>query len=360
MNLASMTAAVLHGKEDVRIEQVPIPQAGDGEVVIKIGVALTCGTDLKVFLRGYHAKMIVPPALFGHELAGVISEAGPNVTRFFPGTRVVAINSAPCGECFFCERNQENLCEDLLFNNGAYAEYIGIPPRIVEKNMLVIPDHVSFEAAALTEPLACAVRGLEETAACPGDHVVVIGGGALGLMLMEVAAVSGMHVMAVVKRDEQVRAARKFGASDVIQIKESEDPIAAVRAHTPGGRGGDVVIEAVGRPQSWQWAVKMVRNGGVVNFFGGCATGTKVELDTNLLHYSEITLKATFHHTPASCRRAFALITEGKIKSADYITGEAPLRDLTSVLRQLSNRGSDIKTAIRPNGMAKFGMKKPG
>jgi len=348
-----MTAAVLHGKEDVRIEQVPIPRAGDGEVIVKVGVALTCGTDLKVYLRGYHAKMIVPPALFGHELAGVVHEIGAGVTKFSKGMRVVALNSAPCGTCFFCQRNQENLCEDLLFNNGAYAEYIRIPARIVEKNMLMIPEHVSFEAAALTEPLACAVRGLEETGAKAGDCVIVIGGGPLGLMLMQVATVSGMHVIAVVKRDEQVIAAPKFGAKEVVQAQENDNPIPAAIALTPQGRGADVVIEAVGRPLGWQWAADMVRKGGTVNFFGGCAAGTKVELDTNRLHYSEITLKATFHHTPATCRKAFALVTEGKVKSSDYITGEASLRDLNEVLRKLSNRSNDIKTAIRPNGVAR-------
>jgi len=158
-----MTAAVLYGKEDVKIEQVPIPRVGEGEVLIKVQVALTCGTDLKVYQRGYHARMIVPPALFGHELAGVIEEVGPGVRSFRKGMRVVALNSAPCQACFYCSKHQENLCEDLLFNNGAYAEYIKIPKRIVELNMLAIPQGVSFEAAAMTEPLACVLRGLQET-----------------------------------------------------------------------------------------------------------------------------------------------------------------------------------------------------
>src|SRR3954465_5824105 len=144
-----MTAAVLYGKEDVKIEQVPIPGAGEGGVLIKVQVALTCGTDLKVKHRGYHARMIVPPALFGHELAGVIEEVGPGVRAFKRGQRVVALNSAPCGMCFYCSKHQENLCEDLLFNNGAYAEYIKVPRRIVEANMLAIPPDVSFEEAAM-------------------------------------------------------------------------------------------------------------------------------------------------------------------------------------------------------------------
>ena len=342
-----MTAAVLYGKEDVKIEKVPIPPLEIGEVLVKVNVALTCGTDLKVFQRGYHARMIVPPALFGHELSGVIEEVGPGVRDFRKGMRVVALNSAPCGACFYCMRHQENLCEDLLFNNGAYAEYIRIPRRIAQSNMLALPEDVSFESAAMTEPLACALRGLQETGADIGDTVTIIGAGPLGLMLMQVAKLGGCKVIAVVKRDEQVGAARRFGASDVVHIHKTKSPVDAIM-HLTEGRGSDVVIEAVGRPQSWQWAVEMVRRGGTVNFFGGCASGTKVDLDTNRLHYSELTLKATFHHTPETVRKAFALIAEKKVKSTDYVTGEAPLSKLKQVLQQMLDRGNQIKTAIIP------------
>jgi L-iditol 2-dehydrogenase len=342
-----MTAAVLYGKEDIKIEKVPIPPLETGEILVKVNVALTCGTDLKVFQRGYHARMIVPPALFGHELSGVIEEVGPGVRDFRKGMRVVALNSAPCGACFYCMKHQENLCEDLLFNNGAYAEYIKIPGRIVQANTIALPEDISFESAAMTEPLACALRGLQETGANIGDTVTVIGAGPLGLMLMQVAKLSGCKVIAVVKRDEQVGAAKRFGAHDVVQITKTKSPVDAV-IHLTEGRGSDVVIEAVGRPQSWQWAVEMVRRGGAVNFFGGCASGTKVELDTNRLHYSELTLKATFHHTPETVRKAFALIAEKKIKSTDYVTGEAPLSKLKQVLQQMLDRGNQIKTAIIP------------
>jgi len=342
-----MTAAVLYGKEDIKIEKVPIPSLERGEVLVKVNVALTCGTDLKVFQRGYHARMIVPPALFGHELSGVIAEVGPGVRDFKRGMRVVALNSAPCGSCFYCLKHQENLCEDLLFNNGAYAEYIRIPRRIVETNMLALPDDVSFESAAMTEPLACALRGLQETGADIGDIVTVIGAGSLGLMLVRVAKLNGCKVISVVKRAEQTAAAKQFGADNVVQIDKTKDPVEAVVGVTEG-RGSDIVIEAVGRPETWQWSVDMVRRGGVVNFFGGCASGTKVELDTNRLHYSEINLKATFHHTPQTVRRAFALIAEKKITSNDFVTGEAPLSKLKQVLQQMIDRGSQIKTAIIP------------
>jgi len=343
-----MTAAVLYGREDVRIERLPIPTAGLGEIVVRVQAALTCGTDLKVYRRGYHARMLTVPMAFGHELSGIVHETGPGVRNFHAGDRVVALNSAPCDECYFCRRGQQNLCDDLLFNNGAYAEFISIPARIVEKNTLLVPDHIPFEHAALTEPLACVVRGLEETNAQPGDSIVVIGGGPIGLMFMHVAQLAGLHVIAVVKRSRQIAAARTFGAEHVIQITSAADPIAAVRALTPSHRGVDIAIEAVATPTTWQWAVDMVRKGGTVNFFGGCAAGTRVDLDTNRLHYNDITLKASFHHTPATARRAFELIRSGKFKCREYITGRSPLSELDSVLRRLMNRSSDIKTAIIP------------
>ena len=346
--ISEMNAAVLYGKEDVRIERVPIPAAGKGEIVIRVHAALTCGTDLKVFRRGYHARMIAPPALFGHELAGVVHETGPGVRSFKPGMRVVALNSAPCGACYWCVRKQENLCEDLLFNNGAYAEYIRIPARIVAKNTLIVPQSLPLEHAALTEPLACVVRGLEETGAKRGDSVVVIGAGPIGLMFMHVAQLSGMKVIAVVKRDEQVASATTFGASHVVQTGAVADAVAAVRGLTADQRGVDVAIEAVATPLTWQWAVDMVRRGGTVNFFGGCAAGTKVEIDTDRLHYNDITLKASFHHTPAACRKAFDLLASGRFKCSEYITGRAQLSDLETVLRRLSDRSNDIKTAIIP------------
>jgi L-iditol 2-dehydrogenase len=343
-----MRAAVLHGREDIRIEQVPIPKAATGELVVRVGAALTCGTDLKVFRRGYHARMIVPPALFGHELAGTVVEAGEGVVDFSPGDRVVALNSAPCGNCYFCLRGQENLCDDLLFNNGAYAEFIRIPERIVAKNTLVIPENVPLEHAALTEPLACAVHGLEDSRPRKGDIVAVIGGGPLGLMILHVAALAGFETIALVKHDGQVEAAKQLGATHVVQASTARKAIRDARAITPKDRGVDIAIEAVGLPETWQEAVELVRKGGTVNFFGGCAANTHVTLDTNRIHYSDITLRATFHHTPAICRKALDLIASGRFQAGAFITGHAHLYELNRVFEKLMNRSSEIKTAIVP------------
>jgi L-iditol 2-dehydrogenase len=344
----TMKAAILHGREDVRIERVPVPRAARGELIVRVGAALTCGTDLKVFRRGYHARMIVPPALFGHELAGTVVEVGEGVVDFAPGDRVVALNSAPCGQCFFCVRGQENLCDDLLFNNGAYAEFIRIPARIVAKNTLHVPDHVPLEHAALTEPLACAVHGLEDSHPRAGDTVAVIGGGPLGLMILHVAALAGCETIAIVRHDGQAEAARQLGAAHVVQTTSIHKAIRETRKLTPKDRGVDIAIEAVGEPEAWEEAVELVRKGGTVNFFGGCASGTHVNLDTNRIHYSDITLRATFHHTPAICRRALDLIAGGRFQAGAFITGHANLYELNRVFEKLMNRSSEIKTAIVP------------
>ena len=349
-----MQAAVLYGKEDLRVEQVERPRAGAGEMVVRVMAATTCGTDLKVYRRGYHAAMGTVPFLFGHEVAGVVEEVGAGV-EFKVGERVVAMNSAPCGECYWCGRGQENLCADLIFNNGAYAEFIKVPARIVAKNTLRVPEGVRFEHASLTEPLACVVRGLEETGAAAGDLMVVIGAGPIGLMFMQAAALAGVKVIAVVKRDDQVETAKLFGAAEVVRVSEGEDVVAVVRGMTPGGRGADVVVEAVASPMTWEWAVGMVRKGGVVNFFGGPPAGTVVGLDTNRLHYGDITLKASFHHTPATCRTAFELIRSGRFDAAACITGRVGLSEVPSVFKKMMVRAADgvkaeIKTAVFPHG----------
>ena len=347
-----MTAAVLYGREDVRIEQVAVPRAALGEVVVRVNAALTCGTDRKVYRRGYHAKMIQPPALFGHEVAGTIVEMGAGVTGFALGERVVALNSAPCGACFFCDREQENLCEDLLFNNGAYAEFMRIPARIVAKNMIRIPAGMAAEHAALTEPLACALHGWEDSGARAGDTVVVIGAGPLGLMMMHLASLSGCRLIAVVKHEEQARLACALGATDVVKTSAETsaeiDVVRAVRERTTDGRGVDVAIEAVALPETWEQAVAMTRNGGVVNFFGGPAAGTVVSLDTNRLHYGDMTLKATFHHTPQVCQRAFAMLADGRFDAGVLLTGVAQLDDVPEVFRAWGAQRGEIKTVIVP------------
>jgi L-iditol 2-dehydrogenase len=342
-----MTAAVLYGRENLRIEKVSIPTLGDGDALVRVKVALTCGTDLKVWRHGHHPRMIVPPAVFGHELAGVVEELGDSVSaELRPGARVVAANSAPCNECLFCRRGQSNLCQDLLFNNGAYAEYIRIPARIVRQNLLVIPNHVSFQDAALLEPLACVLRGVDELRVRAGDTAVVIGCGPIGLKFVRVLSLRGVRVIALGKRASQVQAAERLGAAAALDISRIPNPIPTVRGLTEGGYGADAAIEAVGSPLTWQWALQMVRRGGAVNLFGGCLAGSSVELDPALLHYSELNIRSTFHHTPHFVRAALDTISRGEIRAADFVTGEISLDELPNFFQHMKHRNGELKMAV--------------
>jgi L-iditol 2-dehydrogenase len=342
-----MMAAVLYGKEHLQIEPVAVPKIEKSDVLVRVRAALTCGTDVKVFRRGYHARMIVPPALFGHELAGDIVAVGADVKGFRTGQRVVAANSAPCLECYYCKRGLENLCEDLLFNNGAYAEFIRIPARIVKRNTYEIPAQVSYQDAALIEPLACVIRGLEETQIRPGDNVAVIGLGPIGLMFVRLAKISGARVIALGRRPTQLERAARMGAEELLNTSTDPKIVQSVKDLTKN-RGVDVAIEAVGKPSTWQLAVSMLRRGGTVNFFGGCPNESHVSLDTSLLHYSEITCKASFHHTPMHIRKALESVSRGDITAKDFVNREEPLTNLLEVMRHLMSHNGHMKTAIIP------------
>ena len=342
-----MLAAVLYGKENLQVEPVAVPKIGERDVLVRVKAALTCGTDVKVFRRGYHARMIIPPAVFGHELAGDVVEVGRKVTKFRAGQRVVAANSAPCLECYYCLRGLENLCEDLLFNNGAYAEYIRIPARIVERNMHELPSGMSYQDAALVEPLACVLKGVEDSGLKAGDNVAVIGLGPIGLMFVRLARAAGARVIALGRRPTQLARAEALGAEELISTAEVESPVRAVQNLT-GGRGADVGIEAVGTPHTWELCARMVRKAGTVNFFGGCPTDSRVSLDTSLLHYSEISCRASFHHTPALIRKALKLVQDGVITSRDFVNRQEPLTNLLAVMRHLMSHDGHLKTAIIP------------
>jgi L-iditol 2-dehydrogenase len=347
MTERAMKAAVLHGREDVRIEQVAVPELQPGDVLLRVEAALTCGTDVKVFRRGYHARMITPPALFGHEVAGTVAEPG---TSGLPrGARVGAANSAPCGQCEYCRRGTPSLCDDLLFWNGAYAEFVRLPARVVRQNLLPLPEGLTFRQAAVVEPLACVLRGVEESGIGPGQCVAVIGAGAVGLMFVALARLHGAKVVVAARTPARLGRARSMGADTVVAPAPAE-LADTLRQHSPDGRGPDVVIEAVGQGATCEAAVAAVRKGGTVNLFGGCPEGTIIGLDAQRIHYDEITVRATFHHTPDAVRRALALIGSRQIDADAFITAEAPLESLPDVLRTMARGGDGLKTAILPGG----------
>jgi len=304
---------------------------------------------LKVWKRGYHAKMIQPPAVFGHEVVGDIAAVGKRVdARWRIGMRVVAANSAPCLRCYHCRRGQENLCEDLLFNNGAYAEYMRIPGRIAMENMLEVPHSVDDGSAALVEPLACVLRGIHEMEVRNGDTAAVIGCGPIGLTFVRMLSRRGVRVIAVARRTAPLDVARRLGAIATINVTETHDVVAAVKSLTEDHRGPDSVVEAAGNPATWEQALAMVRRGGVVNFFSGLPSGTSVAIDPAAIHYSEIKLISPFHHTPRFIREALEAIRRGDIVGQDFVTEEIRLIDLPQAFERMKSRSGEIKLAVRP------------
>lgn len=341
-----MKAAVLHGKQDIRVHNVEPKKLQPGEVRVRVEAALTCGTDLKVFKRGYHQKMIVPPAVFGHEFSGVISETTAQAVGWRVGERVVAANSAPCGECLHCRNGQENLCDDLLFLNGAYAESILVPARVVRKNLLRLQPATEFRDAALMEPLACVVQGTEDSRLRAGHRVLVLGAGPIGLMFVVLAKHLGATVSVAGRGEKRLQTARLLGAAEVFEVGQG----AKVTEAVPAGSAFDVVIEAVGKPETWEAAVHLVRKGGTVNFFGGCPSGTTVNFDTSLIHYSNLTLLASFHHTPRTIRRALEFIESGLVRAAHFIDGECPLSALPALFQSMAEGNRAVKTLIQVRG----------
>jgi L-iditol 2-dehydrogenase len=342
-----MQAALLYGPQQITMEDLPLPTIGDTDVLVKIAAATTCGTDLKVFLQGGHARMITPPAVFGHELSGTIAAVGSKVQGFREGMRVVANNSAPCYRCYYCRRNLTNLCDDLLFMNGAYAEYIAIPARVVQTNLLEIADSVPFSVACLTEPLACVLHCLDQSDLHPGDTVVVNGDGPSGLMLAAVAAWRGARVILCGRAPQRLALAAQCGVKTVVNYADVPNQVEAVRELTEGRRGVDLALEAVGRPEVWEATVAMVRKGGQAIFYGGCRRGTTIRLDTQTLHYDQLTLKGVFHNTPYHVRLALDLLTAGSFPGAALITHTLPLARLPEAFDLMMTRQA-LKVALLP------------
>ncbi|MFX1520959.1 MAG: zinc-binding dehydrogenase [Promethearchaeota archaeon] len=333
----------------IKFEEIDTPQISENEVLIKTKAILTCGTDLKVYRRG-HPK-IKPPMIFGHEFSGIVAQVGSKVTKFVKGMRVVAANSAPCNECFYCKRKKQNLCENLLQTligfsiDGAYAEYVRIPERIVRQNMYEIPDHVSFQEAAFTEPLACVVNGNEIADINLTDNVVVIGAGPIGLLHIQLARARGAkNVIAIDLIEYRLQKALEVGAHTAINA--NKDPVEKVKKIT-NGRGADVVIECVGLPQTWENAIAMTGKAGTTILFGGAPPGTKISVDTHRMHYEDLTIKGVFHHTPICVKRALDLISSGIVNVKPLITKEMPLNQVETALQEMQ-KGETIKIAMIP------------
>lgn len=324
-----MRAALLHGPGDLRIEDVPDPVAGPREVVLRIGAAATCGTDVKSVRRG-HPSLGPYPARLGHEFAGVVESLGEGACAFTPGDVVFCANSAPCGACHQCARGRETLCEDLLYLLGGFAEKLLVPGRVVRRNLHPLPDGVPLALAPVAEPLACAVHALDAVEVRPGEPVAIVGGGSLGLMLCGLVASAGGAPIVLDPHPDRLEHAARFGAAETVLATRTPEDVARVRALT--GRGAELVFEAVGRPAAWELAVAMAAPGGTVNLFGGCARDTTFSVPTARVHYEQVTLLGTYHHAPRYIARALTVLAAAEQPWSSLLSAEIALDELPAAL----------------------------
>jgi len=343
-----MKAVLFYGPQDIRYENTMIKPLSKGEILVKVKSALTCGTDVKTFRRGHPVLIKQTPSGFGHEFAGIVEKISDGVTNVKVGDRVVCANSAPCGECFYCKREEYNLCENLDLLNGAYAEYIVVPERIAKKNTLIVPDSLSLDKAAFSEPLANVVHGVERTDIKAGQTVGVIGIGPIGLMFARVAKLKGARVIVAGRNKEKLRLAEDFAyADEVVDLKKYSNPQMIFREFSDEKKGLDVVVECVGLPEIWELAFNCVRPGGTVHFFGGCKSGSTVNFDTTKMHYGDIKMMSVFHHTPKYFREALNLIASGEVEVEKLITDTLPLEKVEYAMQQ-HIEGNAIKFLIKP------------
>ncbi len=354
----TMLGAVLLGPERIEIQQVPVPQPAPGEFLLSVEAATTCGTDVKVYRRGGHPRMLRVPTLFGHEMAGRVAAVGPGVKEFSIGDPVVVANSAPCLACDACRMGRENLCEDLHYLNGAFAEFLLVPKRFVQQNTHLIPKNLSFEKAALTEPLGCVLHGIE---ACDLPRysqlgpveILVFGAGPIGLLFVAALATEGHRVILADPNPGRLEIGKKLGAAETIEVARGGGQADVARAKTQDGRGVWIAIDATGVPEVWSDAIASLRPGGLVNLFGGCAPGTTIPLDTHLVHYSELTIKGVYHHRPETIRKALRLLANPRFMADLLLSGERPIEAVEEALRSMMHKEAlkvVIKKQLKPDG----------
>ena len=347
----TMRGAMLLGPEEIEVRDVAVPRPGAGEILLSIEAATTCGTDVKVYLRGGHPRMLKTPTLFGHEMSGRVAAMGDGVKGFSEGDGVVVANSAPCGDCGPCRMGRENLCEDLHYINGAFAEFILIPERFVERNTHHIPDGLSFAKAAMTEPLGCVLHGMD---ACELDRhekngpveVAVLGAGPIGLLFTAALVRDGRRVILADPNANRLAVGAELGAAKTIEVVRGSAQEDRIRQETSNGQGVAVAIDSTGVPEAWAYAIRSVRPGGLVNLFGGCAPGTSIELDTHLVHYSELTIKGVYHHRPDTIRRALAMLAQPDFKADLLLSAERPIDQVEDALKSMISKDA-LKVVIR-------------
>lgn len=329
------------GRLELRTTEIPKPAAG--EVVVRVRVALTDGTDLKAFRRG-HPKMPMPTR-FGHEFSGDVAAVGEGVSVFAPGDGIMSVHTAPDGTCFWCQAGQEELCERVMETMvlGAYADYLILPPHVVLRNAFHKPGALSYEAAAFLEPLSCVVHSVDLLAPAAGSTVVILGVGGFALLHALVLRARGVNALVVGRRPDRLALSLELGAERALAWDES---LQAVHELTDG-RGADAVIECTGVQSVWESAHRYVRRGGAVSLFGGLPTGSQMTIDAARLHYDEVRVLSPFHLTPRAVRATYDLLVSRRIDPTPLISARYPLDRLVEAFAELDG-GSAIKYAILP------------
>ena len=347
----TMRGAMLLGPEKIDVCDVSVPRPGPGEILLKIEAATTCGTDVKVYKRGGHPRMLKTPTLFGHEMAGRVAALGKDVKEFSEGDNIVVANSAPCGKCEFCKLDHENLCADLHYINGAFAEFILIPKRFVQRNTYLVPNGLSFSRAAMTEPLACVLHGLD---ACEFEKrekagvldVVVLGAGPIGLLFVAALAKKGHRIILADPNSNRLAVGKNLGATKTIKIARGGKQAKLIREHTKDEKGVSIAIDSSGVTDAWMDAINSVRPGGLVNLFGGCAPGTSINIDTNLIHYAELTIKGVYHHRPDTIRRSLEMLADINFKADRILTDVRPIEEVEDAIESMISKKA-LKVVIK-------------
>jgi L-iditol 2-dehydrogenase len=342
--------ARLYAPGDLRVEDAPVPEAGPGELVIRVGTCSTCGTDAKIYRFGHHHISL--PRVLGHEVAGEVTEVGPGGEGWSLGDRVQVIAAIPDGVCHYCRRGQQTVCEDLesigYQYDGAFAEFMRIPAKVLAVDGVNrIPEHVPFEAASLTEPLACVLNGQELAQVGDDDAVVVLGAGPIGCLHVRLARARGasMVVLVDVHQGRLDLAAR--AEPDAAVDGSKDDPIDAVRKLTDG-RGADVVITATGVGRAQEQALEMAALRGRISLFGGLPRDdSTIRFDSNLVHYRELSVFGAYGSAPRHNREALSLIADGGVRVDDLITHRMPLADVHRAIETVIS-GEGLKVVIEP------------
>jgi L-iditol 2-dehydrogenase len=346
--------ARLNAPGDLRLEDAPVADAGPGDLVIRVRTCSTCGTDAKIYRFGHHHISL--PRVLGHEVAGEIMEVGAlegqGVHRWSIGDRVQVIAAIPCGVCLFCRRGQLTVCEDLesigYQYDGGFAEFMRVPRKVLDVDGVNrVPEHVPFEQASLTEPLACVLNGQELAQVGDGDAVVVLGAGPIGCLHVRLARARGAHTVMLVDVNQARLDLAARAEPDAMIDSTKEDPIDAVRKMTDG-RGADVVITATGVGQAQEQALEMAAPRGRVSLFGGLPKDdSTIRFDSNLVHYRELSVFGAYGSAPRHNREALSLIADGGVRVDDLITHRMQLADVHRAIETVVS-GDGLKVVIEP------------